>query len=149
MERNNFDGSSENSDPTRHGEICKSTKTVPKSIANAQIMLRFGGDDILGKNHLGTIGKAINRPTSHYHPSASHMCQHSDIIHPHIPYYNPGMYPLPPHGHSVPIPTYAPTFPSHYAYPPPPPYSFPGFYYNNMNRHAHQIPAGLRNGKFR
>ncbi|CAH1118265.1 unnamed protein product [Phaedon cochleariae] len=81
----------------------------PKSVANAQVMLRFGGDDIHGKNCIEAPERA-----SPYHPCPNphhnHHLQANDIRY-HSPYPHQFLPPPPPYGY------------------PYPPYAFPGMYY--------------------
>lgn len=161
LERNNFDTSADKGDPTTNNAIYTSPQAMPKSIANAQIMLRFGGDDIHGKNHLGTTGKFISKPFSHYNPSLRHYCHYSEVPHPHphshphphFPYYPTEIYPSRP---VIPGEALTPSYPPPYSYFPysaAPPLAFPGIYYNHMNNPGvhlslQQALTGLKKGQF-
>lgn len=146
VERNNFDVSTEKTDPVLKNEIFKAPQAIPRSVANAQVMLRFGGDDILGKNHVSSLGKVIGKPS---------VCYHPDILPHHLPNHLQQFYQFPKLDHygvrplsalSLPLPFYDP-------YHLPPPFAFPGFYYNPMNSPGvlppiQQNPIALKNGKF-
>lgn len=143
LERNNFQDAPEKPEESASGRIYEATPGTPKSIANAQIMLRFGGDDILGRNYLGTAGKVISKPIYHYNPTIRHGYQYSDQRHPHLPYYAVDPYSGPRQELSV---SPQPYYPPHYSYPP---YSFPGVYYNSLPQHGYHYSAiPNRNGKF-
>lgn len=147
LERNNFDVSTEKANPVLKNEICKAPQAIPRSIANAQVMLRFGGDDILGENHLSTHGKVIGKPPVCYHPDIlnHHFPNHPSQIHQFPKFDLGGVRPL--SAYSLPFPFYDP-------YQLPPPYTFPGFYYHQMNSPGilppiQQNSVSLKNGKFR
>lgn len=153
LERNNFDSSTEKSDPTTNSDIYKSSSSMPKSIANAQIMLRFGGDDILGKNYLETTGKVVSKPFCAYSSFPNHICNYPEYKHPQFSQYPPEVMPVPRHVPPVQVPShlYSPPYPFYYPHPPQP-FAFPGCYYQHINNPAfqqsvNQAPDEQRNGK--
>lgn len=139
LERNNFDSSAETSDPVLKNEIFRPPQALPKSVANAQVMVRFGGDDIHGKNYLGTLGNLLNNPSFISHPFLRQVCCNNDVPHPtYLPGYPNDIYSDPVSDLSGldPMPAYPPTFPYYYHpfHPPPPPFAFPGMYYHPLSK---------------
>lgn len=138
LERNNFDASAERSDPVLKNEIFRPPQALPRSIANAQVMVRFGGDDIHGKNYLRTIGNLVNHPTAISHPLLRHFCYNHDLLHPtHFPGFPTDIFPDP--DIDFPLVGHLPPYPPHlqhyyHFHPPPPPFAFPGFYYHPLSR---------------
>ncbi|KAG5878096.1 hypothetical protein JTB14_017848 [Gonioctena quinquepunctata] len=131
LERNNFDQPqpSHQPEPENNGE--PQLTHHPKSVANAQVMLRFGGDDIRGKNVIECPEKCGRSPTR-INPNHNHHIMNNEMRYPNYPPYSQPQF-LPP----VPPPS-----PYNYAYSaPPPPYYFPGPYYPSRMP-TYELPNG-------
>ncbi|XP_023016475.2 uncharacterized protein [Leptinotarsa decemlineata] len=119
LERNNFDPTHTSQVESENNEE-QQFANHPKSVANAQVMLRFGGDDIHGKNRIDSSDNA--KPKSHFHIKPSHHDPNHHLLHNDMR-FSPNYLPYPTH------PYFPPPSPYNYPFVPPPPYYYPGSYY--------------------
>ncbi|XP_050306080.1 uncharacterized protein LOC126743150 [Anthonomus grandis grandis] len=101
VERKGFETPTESTEPL----VTTTTPRGNHNVANAQVLLRIGGEDAPGYNHIMKI--------------PPHQCRHMTPSHPHDLYY-------PPFSHRYP-PTCHPQF--YHPYPPPVPFAFPNYYF--------------------
>lgn len=115
LERNNFDDSS----AAENSETAKAEDKRSKSMANAQVMLRIGGEDIHDCNrvilHHQAAAKDNNLYSEHQQPSYNNQLRYPYFPHPYNAY---------PYFHHQ-------------------PYSFPGYYFN-PNPLSNYLPSSYQ-----
>ncbi|XP_057658299.1 uncharacterized protein LOC130895146 [Diorhabda carinulata] len=129
LERNNFDppviGSSTEDESTG------GSKQHPKSFANAQVMLRIGGDDIKGKNCIDCPQKLMTKVGQPY------PVPHSTGIHHHDNQLRSSGNPFLPYSFGPQMNQYTPISPYMTVAPVAPSFVFPGYIYNPSDFPGH------------